>query len=50
MEFEWDEEKRKTNLLKHDLDFRDADLIFDGPHLVENARSQSGEPRWRPLD
>ena len=30
MGFEWDEEKRLSNLEKHSLDFSSADLIFDG--------------------
>lgn len=29
MEFEWDENKRKTNIAKHGIDFIDAQKIFD---------------------
>lgn len=28
--FEWDEQKRQSNLTKHGLDFRRAKLLFDG--------------------
>jgi uncharacterized DUF497 family protein len=30
MEVEWDEAKRELNRRKHNLDFRLADLAFDG--------------------
>ena len=29
MRFEWDEEKRKINLLKHGIDFVDVQQIFE---------------------
>jgi len=29
--FSWDETKRKSNLAKHGIDFRDAPAIFEGP-------------------
>jgi hypothetical protein len=29
MEFEWDHEKNKANILKHGVDFIDAILIFE---------------------
>lgn len=28
--FEWDEDKRLSNIRKHGIDFRDAQLLFDG--------------------
>jgi len=47
MEFEWDEAKRKENLLKHGLDFLDAPTLFNGPMLVNlDTREDYGEPRW----
>jgi uncharacterized protein len=46
MEFAFDEAKRLANLAKHGLDFRDADLVFDGPILLSAARTVAGEPRW----
>jgi uncharacterized DUF497 family protein len=29
--FVWDEAKQKSNLKKHGLDFKDADLVYDNP-------------------
>jgi len=46
MEFEWDEEKRLTNIEKHSLDFLDADIVFGNSHLVGLARVADGEQRW----
>jgi uncharacterized DUF497 family protein len=34
MEFEWDERKRRANLKKHDVDFRDLAPVFKNPHLT----------------
>ncbi len=34
MEFIWDENKRQSNLNKHDLDFREAFKLFDGETLT----------------
>ena len=45
--FNWDEAKRRTNLAKHGIDFRDAPGIFDGPLVtVEDTRENYGEPRY----
>jgi uncharacterized DUF497 family protein len=45
--FTWDEAKRKINLAKHGIDFRDAERIFDGPLVtVEDSRESYGEPRY----
>ena len=47
MEIEWDESKRKENLRKHGLDFRDAAILFEGPMLSRlDVRDDYGEPRW----
>ena len=47
MEFEWDEEKRQSNLQKHGIDFSYAYQIFEG-HTVEfeDARFNYGEERF----
>ena len=45
--FTWDEKKRKLNLAKHGVDFRDASEIFDGPLVtVEDTHEDYGEPRY----
>jgi len=30
VEFEWDDDKRRSNVEKHGLDFRVSELLFDG--------------------
>ena len=47
MEFEWDEDKRQSNLRKHGIDFVRAAAIFNGPVLekVDN-RYNYGETRF----
>ena len=45
--FEWDEAKRRANLDKHGIDFKDAKLIFDGDIVVmEDRRCDYNEPRF----
>ena len=47
MNFEWDEEKNKENIRKHELDFADAWQIFDSPMLVDtDNRKDYGETRF----
>jgi len=47
MRFEWDEQKNKTNIRKHGLDFADAPEIFDEPTVVRlDTRQDYGEDRW----
>lgn len=47
MYFEWDEEKRKANLRKHGIDFRDVEDMFRHPMLtVRDERVEYGEERW----
>lgn len=46
MEFEWDENKRTTNVKKHGLDFIDAKYIFEGDIItIEDSRFAYGEQR-----
>jgi uncharacterized DUF497 family protein len=46
MKFEWDENKNKTNIRVHEIDFRDAQLIFDWPMLIKaDTRKDYGEER-----
>ncbi len=45
MQFEWDENKRTTNIARHGLDFLDAKVVFDGPRIVGAAKTVDGEGR-----
>jgi len=46
MAFEWDEEKRQANLVKHGVDFLDMTALFDGPTLEDiDDRYNYGETR-----
>jgi uncharacterized DUF497 family protein len=46
--FIWDEHKRESNLVKHEIDFVDAATIFDDPFLFqrEDKRRDYGERRF----
>jgi uncharacterized DUF497 family protein len=47
MNFEWDETKRHSNLLKHGVDFLDAVKIFANPVLEwPDDRQDYGEERF----
>ncbi|MEM7052302.1 MAG: BrnT family toxin [Acidobacteriota bacterium] len=47
MSLEWDWRKYQRNLFKHGLNFRDAELVFDGPCLtLEDERFGDGEQRF----
>jgi len=47
MRFEWDEEKNRTNILKHGFDFSDAWEIFESEMLTDlEDREDYGEDRW----
>ena len=43
--FEFDEAKSKANLAKHQIDFKQAQSIWDDPGLVEVAAKSTDEPR-----
>lgn len=43
--FEWDEEKNRTNLVKHGISFEDASQIFYGPVVVKQS-DRHDEERW----
>jgi len=46
MDFEWDEAKRRANILKHGIDFVDAIDIFAGRLIeTEDRRRDYGERR-----
>jgi uncharacterized DUF497 family protein len=45
--FEWDEDKRLSNIDRHGIDFIDAPLIWQNPMLVhQDVRKDYGETRW----
>jgi len=48
MKFEWDSEKEKSNLLKHDISFEHASYVFSDPYALnkyDEEHSQE-EDRW----
>jgi uncharacterized protein len=50
VEFEWDENKNRTNQLKHGLSFETAIEIFDGrPRFTEAAATVKGEERLKTI-
>ncbi len=46
MEFEWDEAKRRSNLVKHGIDFLDVRRLFDGRPVVTDRSSHPDEDRY----
>lgn len=47
MRFEWDEDKRLTNIRKHGIDFADAPAVFEGDAVtMEDDRFDYGERRF----
>jgi uncharacterized DUF497 family protein len=45
-EFEWDDEKARTNLIKHDVSFELARLVFDDLDRQERMDEDPDEERW----
>lgn len=43
--FEWDGRKRRSNIERHGIDFRDLAAFFDGPLLAERS-DRASEVRW----
>src|SRR5256885_1149083 len=47
MRFEWDEQKNRQNLHKHDVRFETAILVFDDPHAIaQRDLTFEDEERW----
>ena len=47
MEFDWDEDKRQSNIRDHGIDFFDVPPLFDGYTVtVEDTRVDYGETRF----
>lgn len=45
MEFEWDEDKRLSNLEKHAFDFVEVKTLFDGRPSFTSINHRGGEER-----
>jgi uncharacterized DUF497 family protein len=43
--YEWDEEKRRTNLFKHGLDFIVADRVLANPYRLDIESQRNDEVR-----
>lgn len=47
VDFEWDEEKRASNIAKHGFDFLDVWELFEGDHIEGTAKQgEAGEERF----
>ena len=45
--FEWDENKRQSNIAKHGIDFTEVTKVFDGFYVKTNAKTPDyGEERY----
>jgi uncharacterized DUF497 family protein len=46
--FEWDEEKRNSNIVEHGIDFIEAVAVFDDPKvsIIPDLRKDYGEKRY----
>jgi len=50
MYFEWDEEKNRSNKVKHGISFEAAKLAFDDPRqLTRFDRTEGGEDRYHTI-
>jgi hypothetical protein len=46
MQFEFDKAKSMINKAKHGIDFREVQVLWDDPDLVEIPAKTSDEPRY----
>ena len=47
MNFEWDKNKRRSNIVKHEFDFLDIGQLFSGDHIKVKAKPDlGGEQRF----
>ncbi len=45
--FEWDDEKARTNRIRHRISFEEARAVFDDPDRIEIMdEDESDEERW----
>ena len=47
MRFEWDDDKNRENLCKHDVRFETALLVFEDPHAITQRDSMHDEEEER---
>ncbi len=47
--FEWDENKRKINFEKHEIDFVDILELFDDSDRIEFENTYAGEKRFQTI-
>ena len=45
-EFEFDPAKSEANLLKHGIDFNEAQMLWRDTHRIEVPARTTDEPRW----
>ncbi len=43
--YEWDDDKRRSNIGKHGLDFIDVPMIIEGDHVLGRGTTVNGESR-----
>jgi len=48
-DFEWDEQKRNSNIEKHGLDFIDAIKVFEDNYRIEYENVRNGEKRYQTI-
>ena len=46
MEFEFDQKKSDTNKKKHEIDFYEAQALWNDPDLIEVSLKTNDEPRY----
>jgi uncharacterized DUF497 family protein len=50
VQFEWDAEKARKNLVKHPLSFELAQMVWEDPlHIIVPDRFEDGEQRWHAI-
>lgn len=45
--FEWDDDKARRNLAKHEVSFEVGCLVFDDPNFVDERNDHPDEERFR---
>lgn len=51
LNFEWDDDKNKSNRQKHGISFEEATKVFDDKNRVvyQDLRKDYGEDRWKTI-